>query len=92
MALQRMCVTLRGRVQGVGFRYFAREIAEELGLAGWVRNLHDDEVQVVAEGEEGLLARFLGFLRQGPRRAEVTDVDVSRTEPTGEFDRFYIRM
>lgn len=91
MAQSRISAKIHGRVQGVGFRYFARETARELGIVGYARNAWDDTVEVVAEGEEGLLARFVGLLRQGPPRAEVTRVDVSREEPTGKFDRFYVK-
>jgi len=91
MAVKRIHANLRGYVQGVGFRYFARESAHELGLAGWVRNVHDDMVEVVAEGEEGRLARFVGVLRMGPSRAQVESMEVTWESPTGEFDRFYVR-
>ncbi|MHB0912914.1 MAG: acylphosphatase [Armatimonadota bacterium] len=82
---------IKGYVQGVGFRYFTRETARELGIVGWARNTSDGSVEVVAEGNEGRLARFVGALRQGPPRAEVTDIEVSHEDATGEFDRFYVK-
>ena len=88
---KRISAKISGRVQGVGFRYFTREIAREMGIVGYVRNTSDEGVEVVAEGEEGLLSRFIGLLRQGPPRAEVTDVEISRSEPTGEYDAFYVK-
>ena len=91
MAQKRFTAKITGRVQGVGFRFFVREIARELGIVGWVRNTSDDGVEVMAEGNEGLLARFLGSLKQGPRSAVVTHVDVSWEEPTNEFDRFFVK-
>lgn len=91
MATKRVSVKIHGEVQGVGFRYFTRELAREFGIVGWVRNVHDDTVEVTAEGEEGRLARFVGMLREGPSRAEVESVDVEWLPPTGEFDRFYAR-
>ena len=91
MASKRLRVLIHGEVQGVGFRYFTREIGQELGLKGFVRNASYGDVEVTAEGEEGRLARFLGLLKQGPPRSEVTGVEVHWDEPTGEFDRFYIR-
>ena len=91
MAQKRFTAKITGRVQGVGFRFFVREIARELGIVGWVRNTSDDGVEVMAEGNEGLLARFLGFLKQGPRSAVVTHVDVAWEEPTNEFDRFFVK-
>ena len=91
MADKRLSARIYGRVHGVGFRYFTREIACELGVVGYVRNASDGAVEVVAEGNEGLLARLLGMLREGPSHAEVTDIEVSWEEPTGEFDRFYVK-
>jgi acylphosphatase len=88
---KRVTIRVRGRVQGVGFRYFAREAANALKLTGFVRNTSDGDVEVVAEGNEGLLARFVGLLRQGPPSAVVTDMDVSWQDWTGAFDRFYVR-
>ena len=91
MAQKRFTAKITGRVQGVGFRYFARETAQELGIVGYTRNTSDGGVEVVSEGEEGRLARFLGILREGPRMAHVENVDVSWEEPTGEYDRFYVK-
>ena len=91
MASNRLRIKIHGEVQGVGFRYFTREIAKELGLTGFVRNASYGDVEVVAEGEEGRLARLLGILKQGPPRSDVTGVEVSWETPTGEFDRFYVR-
>lgn len=91
MAAKRVHMLIHGEVQGVGFRYFAREIADELGIVGWVRNTSNGGVEVLAEGEEGRLARFVGQLKVGPRRAEVTEAEVTWRDPTGEFDVFYVR-
>lgn len=88
---KRLSVRIRGRVQGVGFRWFAQESAKALGITGYVRNTSEGNVEVVAEGNEGLLARFLGLLRRGPGSAVVTQVDVTWGIPTGEFDTFYAR-
>lgn len=88
---KRLRARIQGRVQGVGFRWFAQEAAQALGITGYVRNTCDGDVEVVAEGNEGLLARFLGLLRRGPNSAVVTQVDVDWTIPTGEYDRFYIK-
>ena len=90
MAVKRLSARIHGRVQGVGYRYYARETANELGLAGWARNTWDGDVEVVAEGEEGRLARFIGFLREGPQRAEVTDIDIKWEAPENITGRFYV--
>ena len=70
---------ISGRVQGVGFRYFAERAAEELGVSGYARNLADGRVEVYAIGATEQLDRLSGMLAQGPRWADVTGVD-SREE------------
>ena len=72
MRARRAVVT--GRVQGVGYRFFAERAARELDVRGWVRNLPDGSVEAVVEGEEDAIARFLDRLRQGPRGARVERV------------------
>jgi acylphosphatase len=67
--------TVRGRVQGVGYRYFVLRHAAELSLAGFARNLPDGSVEVVAEGEAGALATLEGLLGEGPSFAHVTGVE-----------------
>ena len=71
---------IRGRVQGVGFRYFAQRAAQQLGLAGYVRNLDDGRVEVYAVGTEGRLSELAGILQQGPRWAEVHGVEEQQAE------------
>ncbi len=68
---------IRGRVQGVGFRYFTEIAAYELGITGWVRNLDDGRVEVLAVGNKEQLSEFEGRLRRGPRWADVRGVEVS---------------
>jgi acylphosphatase len=70
-----------GRVQGVGFRYFAVDAARREGLVGSVRNLDDGRVEACAEGEAESLTRFERALRQGPSRARVEHVLVEDIEP-----------
>ncbi len=62
---------VRGRVQGVGYRFFAERAARDLGVRGWVRNLPDGSVEAVAEGEDEAIARFVARLREGPRGSRV---------------------
>ena len=66
---------VRGRVQGVGFRYFVLRRAQAVGLAGWTRNLPGGEVEVVARGTDEQLGFLDGALREGPSRAQVVHVD-----------------
>ena len=68
---------VRGRVQGVGFRYSAAHRAWELGLTGWVRNLPDGAVEVKAQGPKGKVETFLDYLGAGPPAARVSKVEVS---------------
>jgi acylphosphatase len=74
---------LRGRVQGVGFRFFAERAARELGVRGWVRNLPDGSVETLAEGEEEAVSRYMERLRQGPRGARVEGVAVEEQTTQG---------
>ena len=77
-------VLVRGRVQGVGFRWFVREAARDLGLAGWVRNRPDGTVEVAAAGEPQMLERLREMLRAGPKGASVSAVDDVRDSPRDE--------
>ena len=81
---------VRGRVQGVGYRYFALKRAEELGLQGFVRNLPDGSVEVVAEGGDPELSQFEARLKEGPSFARVEDVERLTLEPRGDRG-FHIR-
>lgn len=65
---------IRGRVQGVGFRYFVLRAARALGVGGWVRNCRDGSVEAVAQGDADALARFRAELRQGPPGSRVEEI------------------
>jgi acylphosphatase len=88
--MRRLFAIVRGHVQGVGYRVFVMEQALRLRLTGYVRNLPDGEVEVVAEGSEEVLQTLLTLLRQGPPGALVREVEIHWSEPTGEFSRFSI--
>ncbi|MDT7920164.1 MAG: acylphosphatase [Meiothermus sp.] len=79
----RITVLVSGHVQGVGYRYFTRKKAFELGLSGYAENLPDGRVEVVAEGERADLEHLIHHLRQGPRGAKVEHLDVQWSEATG---------
>ncbi|MFZ3212677.1 MAG: acylphosphatase [Terriglobales bacterium] len=72
---------VRGRVQGVGFRFFVEREAHMLGVAGWVRNNPDGTVEVLAMGTREQLMGLRGRLRDGPRAARVDDVDEAECRP-----------
>jgi acylphosphatase len=72
-----------GRVQGVGFRWHARDRAAALGLKGWVCNLPDGRVETFAEGDSAAVESFLDWLSHGPPAAQVTGVDVAPAQPSG---------
>jgi acylphosphatase len=80
---------VRGRVQGVGFRWFVRETAHRLSLAGWVRNLPDGSVEVAADGDDESIASFRAALQKGPSGASVTAVDELAPHPQS-LDRPFI--
>jgi acylphosphatase len=82
--------TVVGRVQGVGFRYYTRQIGRRLGLAGWVRNLADGSVEVWAQGEESAIAEFEDFLRRGPGAAVVRYLTVTEVEHEPAYESFDI--
>jgi acylphosphatase len=74
---------VEGKVQGVGFRYFALKEAETLGVAGFARNLPDGRVEVVAEAAEEVLSDFEARLREGPAFARVSGLSRSTLRPRG---------
>jgi acylphosphatase len=78
-----------GRVQGVGFRYFAERTARAAGVRGWVRNLSDGRVETLAEGEEEAVGRYLERIGRGPFRGSVDGLEVEDREPEG-FEGFEI--
>ena len=82
---------VRGRVQGVGYRYFAQRAAEGLGLSGYARNLDDGRVEVYAAGPERKLSEFAALLYRGPRWADVHGVDEQDAAVT-ESGSFRIEM
>jgi acylphosphatase len=86
-----MTARIRGRVQGVGFRWWVRQRAEALGLTGWVMNADDERsVDLVAVGEPSGLDELERLVTRGPQGARVETVEARRGPATGEFDRFGI--
>ena len=88
---KRIHITVSGRVQGVFYRARTEEKALSLNLLGWVRNLSNGDVEIVAEGEESDLENLAAWCRQGPPSAVVTSVDVAWEETGDDLERFAIR-
>jgi len=80
-----------GRVQGVGFRITAEEAARDMGIFGWVKNLRDGRVELVAEAEEETLKRFIDEIRSGPLKNFIKQVEISWSSASDTFDEFEIR-
>ena len=89
--LARVHAVVEGRVQGVGFRYFVVEQANQFTVNGWVRNRWDGSVEVVAEGTRSDLERLVARLQRGPASAYVSGVQLDWEPPTGEFQEFRLR-
>jgi acylphosphatase len=88
---ERLDAIVRGRVQGVGFRYFVIREAMDLGLVGWVANDLDGSVRCVAEGPRAVLETLLQLLEAGPASARIDRVDADWGAATGSFRSFEIR-
>jgi acylphosphatase len=84
-------VIVKGRVQGVSYRFFVIEEAHKLGLDGWVRNLLDGSVEVWAEGDRSLLETLIELLKVGPRWATVKDLVIKWEKPTYKEKGFTIK-
>ena len=83
-------IIVSGIVQGVGFRYFTLYLAKNYGINGWVRNLPNGDVEIMAAGVEDALERFLSKLKIGPRYSKVTNIEVL-THPIQDFQNFTIK-
>jgi acylphosphatase len=85
-------IWVKGRVQGVGFRAYVEYSARQIGgLTGWVRNVRDDTVEALAEGERANVERLIQAMKDGPRSSRVDESKVEWEQPTGEFDRFGVK-
>lgn len=88
--MKRYHLYIRGYVQQVGFRWYTRKIAEETGISGWVKNLADGRVEVVAEGENSNLISFLQKIRSGYLGKNISGINKSDEPYTGKFTSFDI--
>lgn len=85
-------VYIKGRVQGVAFRYHAKSTACDHGVNGWVRNKADGSVEAIFEGKRDKVDSLLAWCKVGPRMAVVKDVEVTWEEFTGDLKAFDIRF
>ena len=91
MALSARKIKIRGQVQGVGFRRAAQLQANELEVTGWSHNLADGRVEIICEGKEKDVNKFIAWNKKGPRFAKVQDVEITYEDVTGEWDEFLTR-
>ena len=91
MPLRSVYIIIGGRVQGVGFRYFAKQKADELRITGWVRNTPDGKVEIEAEGEPQSIDNYMDWLKIGPSRALISTFSASPFEPSRNYRDFTIR-
>jgi acylphosphatase len=82
---------VRGGVQGVGYRYSAVIVAQQAGIAGWVRNRHDGTVEAHAQGSDDAVEAFVAWCRRGPPAARVVAVDVAEAAPDPVLTTFETR-
>ena len=86
--MKQVHLLISGFVQGVGFREFVKGKARKLGLTGWVRNLSDNRVEVVVQGEQNSLKKLIGICEKGPFLADVKNISIEWQEPQEKFESF----
>jgi acylphosphatase len=84
-------IIARGLVQGVGFRWFVHKHAAGLDLRGQVKNLADDSVDIIVEGDRSLIEELIKIVKVGPRSAQVSDMVIEWQEPSGKYSGFIIK-
>jgi acylphosphatase len=89
---QQRVVRIHGKVQGVGYRFFATRVARRLGLKGSIQNLRDGTVEAIVEGESKAIDEWVEDLREGPRYAEVTNIEQETKEFTGRLGDFDVKI
>ena len=80
---------IKGKVQGVFYRASAKDVADLIGVKGWIKNLPNDDVEIVASATEDVLQKFIGWCKQGPPKARVDEVVIEETNPE-EFKGFKV--
>lgn len=85
-------IIVSGIVQGVGFRWFALDLANSCGLVGWVRNRMGGDVEIAVEGHREVIDEFIDSLERGPNFGRVESVEVEWTPAAGKFTRFSVKF
>jgi acylphosphatase len=85
-------IRIHGKVQGVGFRFFATRVARRLGLKGWIQNMRDSSVEALIEGEAAAIDEWIEEIREGPRYAEVTKIDQESKDFSGRLADFDVKF
>jgi len=91
MVLKQIHIFVTGRVQGVFFRQSTRVMAIKNNVNGWVRNLDDGRVEIVAKGEESNVNTLANWCKTGPANSRVDEFELSEENSTGEFENFEVR-
>lgn len=90
--IKQVKIRVSGRVQGVGFRFFTYQQAAKLGLAGYVRNLDNGDVELVAKGDDLIISKLIQWIEQGgPTSARITGIDVTEQPPQNDLTSFNVR-
>lgn len=85
-------IIVKGRVQGVNFRYYVLRKANELGINGYVRNLKDGDVEILAQGTRDSVDRLIEFIKGNPGSSFVTDMELTWEKPETYFSNFQIKL
>ena len=83
-------IIVKGTVQGVFFRQFVKEHADKLKLTGFCRNLENNDVEIIVEGEQDKIDRLASLVKKGPEHSQIRDVQVEERKWSGEFENFKI--
>jgi acylphosphatase len=84
-------IRVRGRVQGVGFRSYIQQVGTQMGLKGWVRNVGYDGVEIMVEGEQLKVDKFIELAKAGPRASRVDETSVEWEMYSGNFKGFNVK-
>jgi acylphosphatase len=89
--MKRFGIIVRGRVQGVGFRFFTRDVADVFKMTGWVRNCMDGSVEMEVQGDESMIDYFCDKIKAGPALANVKEVQINEIPVLNDECEFSIR-